>query len=311
MTCPVLALDIQIVPGPTLARNDAALAAAERAAEQWEQWLRDPVRIRIDADLANLESGVIAQASSHTSGYRYNTVLEALRSDAADELDDHLVRWLPSLDQIDFRLPEGWDASGLVLLTSANAKALGIPNYWSFRRADGTIHFNLEMDFDQFDLVSVLQSSKYRTGSAATWGEGDWDGSGEDHGDPPAGNRVFDQLDLVAALSTGNYLSGPYAPLGAGPQLPGDWAKMSLASLPVESRQRRLLGENLAGVQAQAHPFAAPVVPVCEPRASIRVLCAAALLLLALGPRLGRRAPRLDAPARRCQLSCGNTTSTV
>ena len=57
-----------------------------------------------------------------------------------------------------------------------------------------------DFDFDQLDLVQVLQSAKYLTGEPATWSDGDWNADG-----------VFDPQDIVAALQTGNYLQGPYA----------------------------------------------------------------------------------------------------
>jgi hypothetical protein len=59
---------------------------------------------------------------------------------------------------------------------------------------------NEDRQFDQRDIVAVLQAGKYRTGQPATWSEGDWNGDG-----------VFDQFDIVASLQTGNYLQGPYA----------------------------------------------------------------------------------------------------
>ena len=68
-----------------------------------------------------------------------------------------------------------------------------------------------DFDFDQLDLVQVQISAKYLTGTAATWGEGDWNGApGGSPGDPPAGNGLFDQLDIIAALAAGTYLTGPY-----------------------------------------------------------------------------------------------------
>ena len=76
-----------------------------------------------------------------------------------------------------------------------------------------------DFDFDQLDLVRVLQAGKYLTGEPATWGEGDWDGapggSVEDE-IPPPGNGQFDQLDIIAALNSGKYLTGPYAALAGG-----------------------------------------------------------------------------------------------
>ena len=68
-----------------------------------------------------------------------------------------------------------------------------------------------DLDFDQFDLVMVLNRSKYLTGEPATWGDGDWNGTqAGTNGDRPQGDGVFDRLDIVAALATGNYLQGPY-----------------------------------------------------------------------------------------------------
>jgi hypothetical protein len=57
-----------------------------------------------------------------------------------------------------------------------------------------------DFDFDQLDLVQILQSAKYLTGEPATWSQGDWNA-----------DSVFDQKDIVAALQMGNYLQGPYA----------------------------------------------------------------------------------------------------
>ena len=71
-----------------------------------------------------------------------------------------------------------------------------------------------DLDFDQLDLVVVLNRSKYLTGRPATWGDGDWNGAqAGSSGDPPHGDGVFDRLDIVAALATGNYLQGPYSQL--------------------------------------------------------------------------------------------------
>ena len=75
-----------------------------------------------------------------------------------------------------------------------------------------------DLDFDQLDLVQVQIAAKYLTGTAATWGEGDWDAApGGSQGNPPAGNGFFDQLDIISALAPGHYLTGPYAAIvGSG-----------------------------------------------------------------------------------------------
>ena len=70
---------------------------------------------------------------------------------------------------------------------------------------------DMDLDFDQLDLVRVQIAARYLTGQPATWGDGDWNGApGGSPGDPPTGNGLFDQLDIIAALGPGHYLTGPY-----------------------------------------------------------------------------------------------------
>ena len=76
---------------------------------------------------------------------------------------------------------------------------------------------DMDLDFDQLDLVRVQIAAKYLTGEAATWGDGDWNGApGGEVGSPPDGDGSFNQLDIVSALSAGVYLTGPYAAIAAG-----------------------------------------------------------------------------------------------
>ena len=82
---------------------------------------------------------------------------------------------------------------------------------------------DMNLEFNQLDLVQVQIAAKYLTGAAANWSEGDWDGApGGSVGNPPAGNGAFDQLDIIAALTGGKYLQGPYAALAPGPGAEGD-----------------------------------------------------------------------------------------
>ena len=79
-----------------------------------------------------------------------------------------------------------------------------------------------DLDFDQLDLVTVSIAAKYLSGTAASWGEGDWNGApGGSQGNPPVGDGQFNQIDIIAALGPGHYLTGPYAAIGRGGQ-PGD-----------------------------------------------------------------------------------------
>ena len=59
---------------------------------------------------------------------------------------------------------------------------------------------NGDRQFDQFDIIQILDATKYLSGQTASWLEGDWDGNGR-----------FDQFDLIQALQNPIYLQGPYA----------------------------------------------------------------------------------------------------
>ena len=124
-----------------------------------------------------------------------------------------------------------------------------------------------DRDFDQLDLVQVLQAAKYLTSQAATWGEGDWDGApGGEPGNPPPGDGLFDQIDVIAALGGGKYLTGPYAAVQAGDTI-GDSrssltynagtgelavdspADVDLTSINVDSTAGILTGESAQNVE--------------------------------------------------------------
>ena len=103
--------------------------------------------------------------------------------------------------------------AGLAIFDGAVNYALGITGVVRLQAGDA----DMDLDFDQFDLVQVQISAKYLTGADATWGEGDWDAApGGQPGAPPAGNGKFDQIDIVSALGAGTYLTGPYASIGKG-----------------------------------------------------------------------------------------------
>lgn len=85
-----------------------------------------------------------------------------------------------------YRKGQGWTTEG------------GLAWYEQFEPTAGDA--NLDTQFDQRDIVQVLQSGKYLTGDQADWNDGDWNGDG-----------VFDQQDIVAALQTGNYFRSSHA----------------------------------------------------------------------------------------------------
>ena len=87
---------------------------------------------------------------------------------------------------------------------------------------------NMDLEFDQLDLIQVQIFAKYRSGLPAIWEEGDWGGApGGEPGSPPIGDGIFNQEDIIAALNNNLYRNGPYGdftpPTGgiAAPLLPG------------------------------------------------------------------------------------------
>ena len=101
------------------------------------------------------------------------------------------------------------DGDGDVDVLSASGNRIAWYENLSAEAAAGDA--NRDGQFDQLDIVQVLQVANFLTGESATFEEGDWNGDG-----------MFDQADIVAALQTGNYLQGPHAVRHVGSTLNGD-----------------------------------------------------------------------------------------
>ena len=87
-------------------------------------------------------------------------------------------------------------------ITDLAGNALEQPTAVSWVQGAGDA--NLDQQFDQRDVIAILQGGKYRTGASATWSEGDWNGNGQ-----------FDQFDIVLSNQTSpvHYLQGPFGAL--------------------------------------------------------------------------------------------------
>ncbi len=156
---PSFALTININPGATLAGNAAALAAFNRAADQWEAIFSDDVLVTIDADLLNLgASNIIGQASSVQLGAGYDVIRNQMVADAADEFDNGIVSFLPTAAQFSAVVPVGFGLDGTLQATKANLKAMGFTGLdATFGVTDSTIQFNTQFafDFDNSDGVGA------------------------------------------------------------------------------------------------------------------------------------------------------------
>jgi hypothetical protein len=69
---------------------------------------------------------------------------------------------------------------------------------------------NLDREFNSSDFVTVFTVGLYETGTAAGWGQGDWDGNGR-----------FDSGDFVAAFTEGGYEQGPHPSVSSVPEPTG------------------------------------------------------------------------------------------
>src|SRR5262245_60047249 len=66
--------DIVLVPSAALSANGPALAAFNRAAQNWEAWIADPITVTINADFSLLGSGILGSTSSVTLNAGYTTI---------------------------------------------------------------------------------------------------------------------------------------------------------------------------------------------------------------------------------------------
>ena len=153
------AATINILPGSGLAGNAAALAAFNRAASTWGDFFSDPVDVYINADVGLLGAGVIGSASNVLLQGSYSLVAGAMVSDASDEIDDGIVGSLPTAAQFSAYVPSGVTLGSNIILSKANAKALGFGGLdAAFGASDGTITFNsaFGFDYDNSDGVSGI-----------------------------------------------------------------------------------------------------------------------------------------------------------
>ena len=154
----VHAVSININAGATLAGNAQALAAFERAADQWESLFSDPVTINIDADLVNRgSSSILGQASSVQLETVFDIIRNQLVADAQNQPGNDIVNFLPTAAQFAATGPAGVTLSGQLAGTKANLKALGFTGLDSqFGANDATIEFNtgFSFHFDNSDGVA-------------------------------------------------------------------------------------------------------------------------------------------------------------
>ncbi len=140
--------NIVINAGATLAGNQPALDAFNRAAEQWEAFISDSIIVTVDADMANLgNSSVIGSASSLILQAGYTTIRNQLAADA--DADDGILASLPTSAQFNVNLPAGIGLTGLLTANKSALKAAGFTGLDAqFGVSDASITFNTQFSFD-------------------------------------------------------------------------------------------------------------------------------------------------------------------
>lgn len=150
--------NIVLNAGSGLSGNTAALAAFNRAANHWVSYFSDPITINIDANLAALGSGIIGSTGSVLLQASFDTIRNAMVTDAADETSNGIVGSLPTAAQFSTLLPSGFSYDGKLLATKANLKALGFVGLdTAFGSNDASITFNsgFSFDYDNSDGVGA------------------------------------------------------------------------------------------------------------------------------------------------------------
>jgi hypothetical protein len=148
---------ISVTAGATLAANAQAMAALDRAVNQWESWIGDDITVNISANMANLGSGpIIGLTLVVVLQGPYTLVRDAMVADASDEMDDAIVQSLPTLP-VQFLLPAGFGLNGRLAGSKGNLKALGFAGLdVMFGANDATLMFNSQYPFDYNNSDGVL-----------------------------------------------------------------------------------------------------------------------------------------------------------
>jgi len=157
--------NIVIQPGSSLASNSDALAAFQRAATTWSSYISDPVTIIIDADVRSFGAGqehVIGGTASQLLVGGYSLIRGAMVTDAIAGGGSSIVSALPTASwDLNVQSLSGISFSGNILMTKANAKALGFSSSMLDSivgtTTDATIDFNSDFafDYDRSDGISA------------------------------------------------------------------------------------------------------------------------------------------------------------
>jgi hypothetical protein len=170
------ALDIvfrDVTPG---GMTSAQLAGFQAAGNYWESQLADNITVYVDISFASLGSGVLGSASTAFGNMAYADVRSRLAGDAKSALDGTAVSKLPNGPSLSFWISNGsggtFDNNGSdnnrnLLLSTANAKALGVSVGTTPGSPDGSLQFSSDFAFaysrndpaaaSRYDFITVAE----------------------------------------------------------------------------------------------------------------------------------------------------------
>lgn len=126
-----------------------AIGAFNRAANLWDAALKDDVQVTITLNFQDMGSPtILGSTGSVYLAAGFSTIRNAMVADAADEVDDAIVGYLPTAAQFSATAPAGTTLAGMAA-TKANLKAMGFEGLdETFGANDATMTFNTGFNFD-------------------------------------------------------------------------------------------------------------------------------------------------------------------
>lgn len=154
---PASAATIALNKSASLLASAQASAAFDYAAAYYAARLTDPVSVLINADFAPMSPGTLGSTQATWLSAGYSTIRNAMVSDQSlsGQAGD-ITEQLPTYAQYSAYVPDGGSLSSSLLITSANAKALGF-DVSGIVTSDADISFNsnFAFDFDPSDGITA------------------------------------------------------------------------------------------------------------------------------------------------------------
>jgi hypothetical protein len=156
---------IHLYLGDGLTANPAAVAAFQRAAGEWEQYVSNPIRVNIEADLGTFgDPRIIGSTGFGTEPVNLDwSMVRATMVARANRPGNAVLAHLPTVAELHANVPNlpgaSFDPTTIGILR-ANQKALGlIANPLTDPLTDGQITFNSAFSFD-YDRGDGIDADK-------------------------------------------------------------------------------------------------------------------------------------------------------